>query len=129
MRLVVDTNVIVSGILNPKGPPGKIVDAILEGAVTVVYSSRILSEYREVLNRKTFGFSPEDIVAFLEAVENLGELVLPATSTIQLPDETDRPFLDAALDKRCPITTGNLKHFPSAAGTEILSPAKVLSRL
>ena len=57
MRVVVDTNVIVSGILNPHGPPGRVVDALLSGNNSALHDDRILSEYREVLLRPTFGFS------------------------------------------------------------------------
>jgi uncharacterized protein len=61
MRVVIDTNVIVSGILNPHGSPGRIVNVLLSEASTALYDDRILSEYREVLLRPAFGFSSTEI--------------------------------------------------------------------
>ena len=38
MRLVIDTNVFVSGLLNPNGPPGQILDHVVHGRVIAIYS-------------------------------------------------------------------------------------------
>lgn len=129
MRAVVDTNVVVSGMLNGAGSPGKIVDAILRGEIAVIHSDLIVAEYREVLRRGKFAFDLADILAFLEAVEMVGEYVELSPSAMPLPDPKDRPFLDAALYALCPIVTGNAKHFPPETGAEILSPAEALARL
>ena len=123
MRAVVDTNVIVSGMINGAGVPGKIVDAIFCGEIIVVHSEQIVAEYREVLHRGKFAFDLADIQAFLEAVEGEGEFVMPLLSAMTLPDDKDRPFLDAALAASCPVVTGNTKHFPPGCGVEILTPA------
>ena len=73
MRVVIDTNVIVSGILNPHGSPGRIVNALLSEAITALYDDRILSEYREVLRRPAFGFSGSDVETLLDFAESAGE--------------------------------------------------------
>ncbi len=52
MKLVADTNVLVSALLNPHGSPARVLDAILAGAHTLAIDDRILDEYREVLSRK-----------------------------------------------------------------------------
>ena len=129
MRAVVDTNVIVSGMLNGAGMPGKIVDAIFRGEITVIYSDVIVAEYRDVLNRDKFAFDPADILVFLEVVEGEGEWVEPTLSTMTMPDPGDRPFLDAALHGLCPIVTCNARHFPPKFGVEILTPADALAQL
>ncbi|SHJ02625.1 putative toxin-antitoxin system toxin component, PIN family [Desulfofundulus thermosubterraneus] len=54
MRVVLDTNVIISGILIPNGPPGMIVDFWAKGKLTVVISQSLLEEYLEVLLRPKF---------------------------------------------------------------------------
>ena len=51
---MVDTNVFVSGLLNPFGPPDKIIDLILSRACLITYDDRILAEYEEVLFRRRF---------------------------------------------------------------------------
>lgn len=54
MRVVLDTNVVISGILIPNGPPGMIVDFWAKGKLTVVISQSLLEEYLEVLLRPRF---------------------------------------------------------------------------
>lgn len=129
MRLVVDTNVVVSGIINGDGAPGKIVDAILRGEITVIFSSPILAEYQEVLRRSKFAFDLEKILDFIEAVEGGGEYMLPIASTFTLPDEKDRPFIDVARTAGCPVVTGNIRDFPPATDVKILSPTQALALL
>ena len=51
---MVDTNVFVSGLLNPFGPPDKIIDLILSRAGLITYNDRIPAEYEEVLFRLRF---------------------------------------------------------------------------
>jgi putative PIN family toxin of toxin-antitoxin system len=54
MRIVLDTNVLVSGLLNPNGSPAKVVNLALSGALQICYNPEILLEYREVLTRPSF---------------------------------------------------------------------------
>jgi len=54
MRQVLDTNVVVSGVLTPMGPPGHLLDLVLTGEVTPVIEPRVAGEYREVLLRPRF---------------------------------------------------------------------------
>jgi len=63
MRVVLDTNVFVSGLLRPDGVPGQIVDYLLSGAFVVLYDDRTLGEYREVLARPRLGIPQEDAMA------------------------------------------------------------------
>ncbi len=49
MRIVLDTNVLVAGLLSPTGPPGWIVEAVLAGDVDLVLNMAIRQEYEEVL--------------------------------------------------------------------------------
>lgn len=47
MRVVIDTNVLVSGTINPHGAPGRVVEAALTEVLAVLYDDRILSEYQD----------------------------------------------------------------------------------
>ena len=69
MIIVLDTNVIVSGILRPYSKAASILRLVATGAITLAYDLRIFSEYRDVLNRPKFAFSMENIDAFLGQVE------------------------------------------------------------
>ena len=51
IRVVLDTNVLVSGLLSEHGPPGLIVDLVFAGELALVYDARLLAEYRDVLVR------------------------------------------------------------------------------
>ncbi|MBM3277488.1 MAG: PIN domain-containing protein [Candidatus Handelsmanbacteria bacterium] len=46
MRVVLDTNVLVSGLLSPYGPPVELVRLVAMGVLQVCYEARILAEYR-----------------------------------------------------------------------------------
>ena len=52
MNVVVDTNVLVSGLINPDGNPARILNMILNSNLTVLFDERILSEYRNVLKKE-----------------------------------------------------------------------------
>ena len=131
---VFDTNVLVSGLLSPHGPPGWLVDALQQGLCRAVVDDRIWDEYVDVLTRPAFGFHPGDVDLFLG---RLGEQALhaplvPGTAPIlALPDPTDAAFLECAAALRVPLVTGNLKHFPRrlVGRVEILSPAVCQRRL
>jgi putative PIN family toxin of toxin-antitoxin system len=110
---------MVSGVLNPHGPPGRIVNALLSETVTVLHDDRILSEYREVLLRPTFRFPLADVEVLLDFVESAGEHVSAQPLSLVLPDPNDLPFLEVATSGRADaLITGNIKHFrPRARST------------
>jgi putative PIN family toxin of toxin-antitoxin system len=129
MIIVLDTNVIVSGILRPYSKAASILRLVATGAITLAYDLRIFSEYRDVLNRPKFTFAKEDIDAFLDQVDKEGVLVSVMPLKFRLPDPEDESFLEVALaGKATAIVTGNKRHFPKkeCEGTKILSPAEFL---
>jgi len=114
VRWVLDTNVIVSGLLSPAGPPGRLLDAALVGTLRIVYDDRIAAEYREVLERPALRIDAGDRDAFL-AVLSLHELVVvPPWTGPSPPDPDDQMFLEAViLADEGTLVTGNLRHFPA----------------
>lgn len=133
MRVVIDTNVLVSGVMNPHGPPGRVVDQALVGAFTLLYDDRIMNEYREVLERPTFGFRPNDIEALLDFIAATGEPVTGRRISVLLPDSCDLPFLEvAAAGHADALITGNTKHFKPRRGrhdVNICTPADFIRSL
>jgi len=110
---VIDTNVIVSGLLYPRSTCGDIVYMVNSAWLKTTYDDRILDEYRKVLLRPKFRFDPDTVDTFLYALKVLGSQVVPITSRVALPDEDDRPFLECAWSGDSKILiTGNIKHFP-----------------
>lgn len=133
MRVVIDTNVLVSGVINPHGPPGRILDAILTGTITVLHEDRIMSEYRVVLMRPAFGFQRADVDALVDFIGLAGEPTVAQHLTVVLPDATDLPFLEVAAGGRADaLVTGNIKHFKPRRGrhsVDVCTPADFLRRL
>lgn len=113
MRVVVDTNVLVSGLISPFGPPGVLVGLIARGTHQVCYDPRILAECREVLARPAFAFRPADSETLLSRIATNGVPIAPMPLASRLPASGDQPFLEVAVAARAEcLVTGNLKHFP-----------------
>jgi putative PIN family toxin of toxin-antitoxin system len=130
MRAVIDTNVLVSGIINPHGSPGRVVDSIVSQTITVLYDDRILLEYRDVLLRPFFGFQASDVNVLVDFIEFSGEQTTAGPVDIVLPDPTDMPFLEVAIAGSADaLVTGNLKHFKPVRArhtVSVLSPVEFL---
>jgi putative PIN family toxin of toxin-antitoxin system len=126
VRIVLDTNVLVAGLLSPFGPPGEIVRMVSSGELTLCLDARVLSEYAEVLGRPKFGFDEDAVAALLDYVEYRGLVVASSPLPTALPDTDDEPFLAIALACGAEhLVTGNRAHFPEAScrGATVVSPA------
>jgi uncharacterized protein len=118
---VVDTNVVVSAALSAGGNCDRILRAAVEGKLHIGWTAPILAEYRQVLLRPKFGFSPQ-LISSLLAIFSPGDQVSPR-SCPPLPDPDDEIFLAAALMTPDQVLiTGNAAHFPA----EICAPVQVL---
>ena len=129
MRVVLDTNVLVSGLLSPFGPPGDIVRLITTGTVRVCYDARILCEYRQVLLRPAFPFSQGQVESVLAQLEADGDLVTADPLPESLPDPDDEVFLAVALASQAHcLVTGNIRHYPASRrqGVQVVSPRNFL---
>ncbi len=122
---MIDTNVLVSGLLSPYGPPGEIARLISSGALSLCFDARILSEYSQVLRRPKFPFHTEEIDALLEQIQSKGSVVASEPLPRRLTDPHDEAFLEVAVGgKAGMLVTGNLKHFPpSLHHVKTVSPA------
>ena len=129
MRVVIDTNVLVSGLLSPFGPPGVIVGLIAAGRPSLCYDSRILAEYNEVLGRPSFPFAEKNVAVLMAQIRTGGELATANPLSVRLPDPDDEPFLEVAASAMVEfLVTGNLKHFPRERrqGVRVVSPRELL---
>jgi len=132
MRVVVDTNVLVAGLLSPSGPPAWIVEAVLSGDLEIVLDSAIRAEYEEVLRRPEFGFSPKSVQDLLSVIDQFGTLVAGVPPCrAPLPDPDDEPFLATAAAAECVLVTGITRHFPRSVrqGVLVLSPREFVDGL
>jgi putative PIN family toxin of toxin-antitoxin system len=124
LRVVLDTNVIVSSLLSSEGNPAKIYRMFLSAMLTLIFSEDILAEYREVIHRPHLRIPKDDADIVLAAIEQFGEKVGPEQSATVMIDEDDRIFYDAAKSTGAYLITGNIKHYPSEPF--ILTPAAFL---
>jgi len=130
MKIVVDTNVLVAGLLSPFGPCGEIVRMVSSGEVTLCFDALILAEYSEVLHRSKFGFDKDKVAALLDHIEHRGHTVASSPLRRSLPDPDDEAFLKAAIAGKADcLVTGNASHFPSklCEGRKVLSPRGFLT--
>jgi putative PIN family toxin of toxin-antitoxin system len=132
VRIVLDTNVIVSALLKPESVPGRALAAVWEKGATVLYDGRVADEYREVLGRKKFASIDRAAIArFFAALQAHGEAlrsVPPCADAMN--DEDDRIFVEVAIAGRADaIVTGNLRDFTAARTYEIHPPAALLALL
>ena len=132
MRIVLDTNVVVSGLLTAFGPPAQIVDLVSTGHISLVVDQRIVAEYRDVLARPRFKFGVRQINDFLLLARD-AEYVIGAPLPFALPDPDDEPFLEAAVAGAVDaLVTGNEKRFKVPGGrlaVPVLSPRRFLEVL
>lgn len=131
MNIVLDTHGLVSEMINPHGPPGRIVDLLRSSALTLVVDDRILSEYTDVLERPEFReiISRKNLRNIIEYLRYNSKHVLCTTFISDLPDPFDAPFLEVAVELGSYLVTGNLKHFPQEKRHEVtvLSPAEFIA--
>ena len=129
MNIVLDTNVLVSGLLTPFGNCGEIVRMLASDEIILCVDARIVVEYSEVLSRPRFNIDPQKAAAVIEYIQTAAETHVTTPLDRTLPHENDNPFLEVAISSgaEC-LVTGNLKHFPARcrAGVRVLAPKEFL---
>lgn len=131
MKIVLDTNALVAGLLTPGGACGQVLDLVIEGVVETCVDERILSEYEMVLRRPRLAIPPGDARTVLDIIRRTAERVAAVPLPADLPDKDDVPFLEVAVAARAILVTGNLRHFPKKACKDVpvLSLAGLLDLL
>jgi len=109
---VIDTNVLVSSLINSSGTPARVTKLVLSESVAVYTSKGILDEYYDVLNRPDFHFSSENIQKILRKIEHEGVCIVPHSAKRRCSDPSDQKFYDTAKTADAYLVTGNKKHYP-----------------
>jgi putative PIN family toxin of toxin-antitoxin system len=114
MKVVLDTNVVVSAFLSPAGKPAAILQMVLNRDLDIYFNTAILAEYEQVLVRSKFAGKIHQpvIQRFFELMNGFGTKIVSIPSRIPLPDEEDRKFYDTAKAVGAALVTGNKKHYP-----------------
>ncbi len=127
IRVVLDTNVIVSAALT-KGSPRAIFDLAVNGHLAWFVSESILAEYREVLHYPRLKLGTAAIRKTMWAVKKYGRIVVPKFEVTEASDENDNRFLECAQEAKANfLVTGNLRHYPASwKYTKVVSPTEFL---
>ncbi len=136
MRVVLDTNIIVSRYLTPHGRVARIVDLWEQGALDLLTSEVILREYVRVLNyprlRPVHRLTDAQLVEIEESFREFTELVEPVETPAVVEDDPDDDHFLACADSGgadCLVTGDpHLLKLGSYKGISILSPADFLTR-
>ena len=127
MRIVLDTNVLVSAVINPEGTPAKILRLLLNGKLILLYDARLLREYSDVLYRRKFGFRKSWISPVLDYFGSEGEYINADPVGSSFPDEDDKAFYEVAKSGNARyLINGNKNHFPDE--DLVVSPKEFLER-
>jgi len=136
VRAVIDTGVLVSGLIKHNGTTGEILSSLREGSFTAVYTTDILVEFIDVLGRPAFSnkyhIEPDDVLAVVNLIRLRGDLVIPARKIKACRDLKDDKFIEAAVAGKADcIGSGDddllaLTHFESIP---IWQPDEFLARL
>lgn len=120
---VVDTDILVSGLMRPDGPPAVVVDDIVRRRLQPVVCSAIMAEYTAVLARPRLRLPSNEVDAFIATLAGLTTWVqVPDyTGSPPLPDAADWPFIACAMATGSEVITGNARHFPAELGIRVVT--------
>ena len=128
LKVVVDTNIVVSAHLSDGGYPSFVVDLCLSSRLQWFASPAILEEYAEVLQRKRFRIDPKLVRSSLRLIRERTKIAKPRQALSICSDPDDNKFLECALEIEADyLVTGNKRHFPARLGqTRIVSPRELV---
>lgn len=131
MRIILDTNIVVSALLQPLGPSASILMMAFQGKFRLGLSKPILDEYEEVLRRPRLKRDPEVVQHALLAIRKAGDIVHPSHRVVACSDADDNVFLECAEKAEADyLITGNKRHFPNFwKKTEIITAREFVSIL
>mgnify|MGYP001791903502 CR=1 FL=1 len=113
IRVVLDTNVLVSAHLNDEGYEKHVLDLALAGKIEIAVSQEILAEYEDVLRRPKFAIAARQVTKSLRLLVTAARRVNPRRRLTAARDPDDNRFLECAEAGRADyLVTGNKRHFP-----------------
>ena len=131
MKVVIDTNVFVSSLLNPAGSPRKVIDLWRFEKITLCLSKAILEEYFELLDRFGLTAKPmgEQFLRLFQSRYNQIFVASPAAIKAVPEDPHDDKFIECAVAAKANVIVsgdGHLQKLKSYKSIQILSPAEFL---
>jgi putative PIN family toxin of toxin-antitoxin system len=96
IRVVADTNIIVSALLQPLGPPAQVFFLVINGSIQLCISGNVYAEYEEVIRRPRLRRDENVIIATLDTIREKALWVRPTESVRACADPDDDIFLECA---------------------------------
>lgn len=113
LRLVLDTNIIVSAALKPEGLQRTVLLLAITKPANLYISDAIFAEYEEVLARAELQIRKGLRRQLLQLIRSRAHRITPSQPLDVTPDPDDNKFLECADAARADyLVTGNQRHFP-----------------
>ena len=129
MIAVVDTNVLVSGLLFG-GAPGAVIEAAVEGTYTLALSASILAELEGLLLRAKFGLHEEVVRTLVRDMESVAVVCYPTRSHQVVEDDpADNAIVDCAVEAKANYVVSGDRHLLSlgfSAGIPVVAPSRFM---
>jgi putative PIN family toxin of toxin-antitoxin system len=129
MKIVLDTNVFISGIFF-NGPPSKILKAWRDSKIQIILSAEILLEYQRVAEELSSKFPLVDIEGIIELLMIHGELFETNDLSVDIcEDPDDNKFIECAIAASTKIIVSGDKHLLKISGFKgitVLNPREFL---
>src|SRR5437899_3875794 len=115
IRVVIDTNVLISAVLHPLGLPAQVFLVVIAGSTArLCVSGEVFAEDDEVIRRPRFQRSERLIAETLRAIRETAIWVRPSQKASGCTDPDDNIFLECVQASQAQyLVTGNTRHFPS----------------
>jgi len=129
LRLVIDTNMVVSAALKPDGLQRTVLLLAITKPARFYVSEAVIAEYREVLARPELKIRKGLRQQVLQLIKSHSQIVTPSRTLQITPDPEDNIFLECADAARADyLVTGNPRHFPKFwKKTKVITSREFLS--
>lgn len=117
MKVVLDTNVLLVSIPT-KSPYRIIFDSLINNELTLIISNEILSEYTEIIERKTNTMIANNISEMLLSLQNVHKQEVYYRWNLISEDKDDNKFVDCAIAGDVDYLISNDKHFNCLKGID-----------
>ena len=128
IRVVIDTNVLVSALLTSGGLPEAVINLAISGEVQWFASESVLAEYEAVLKRPRLAIDSGKAADAMARIRAAVSIVSPAMRVVESSDPGDNRFLECAEAAQAHyLVTGNIRHFPDIwKKTRIVTPREFI---
>jgi len=139
INVVIDTNILVAGLIGRKGPNREVLRLCFMGDLQPVIGNALYLEYQDLLNRENVqALCRQTTVSLEEFLDDFASICTAVDAWFlwrpNLPDETDNHIIELAIAANADyIVTNNLKDFAQPellhGGYEVISPQQLLRRI